>query len=298
MSNSAASPPKPRRFNIPFLLDLVIVSDPEQIKKIEASGACDRVHAYETKALPWWVKLYFKSTKFHDDKRDLWFAPFETKSNPTYQKRRDYLQEKIATGYSKEDIKNIAELLEGDTSDETLAHAMVQVVNRRFFEQEIPQTMTKTAKYTVQSIGEAICPWKYIKGRQSQKQIMDYCEENLPQDVHILDIGHNIGEVVQATVGALRILKENLDTPVEQIFTLNAPTPQVLRIAIKESTFDGLLASPIAPQKTMLILKIGEAAAKTQDISFTFGTGREERACVFQEFFLDFMKDLQEELKR
>ena len=47
ISHSSASPTKPRRFNIPFLLDLVIVSDPEQIKKIEISGAVDRVHAYE-----------------------------------------------------------------------------------------------------------------------------------------------------------------------------------------------------------------------------------------------------------
>ncbi|MGK7929092.1 MAG: hypothetical protein AB4290_28295 [Spirulina sp.] len=297
MSNSSTSPAKPRRFNIPFLLDLVIVSDPEQIKKIETSGAVDRVHAYETTDLPWWVKLYFKSTKFHDDKRDLWFLPFEKVSNSTYQKRRDYLHEQVATGYSKEDIKNIAELLNQDTSDETLAHAMVQIVNHRFFEKEVPQNITKTSKDTVQSIGEAICPWKYIKGRQSQQKIMDYCEQNLPKDVHILDVGHNIGEVVQATAGALRTLKENLDKPVEEIFTLNAPTPQVLRIAVQESTFDGLLSSPITPQKTMLILKIGEAAATTKDISFTFGTGRAERACVFQEFFLAFMKDLQEELK-
>ncbi len=95
----------------------------------------DRLHSYETKSLPWWVKLYFRSTKFHDDERDLWFFPFEPTSNPTYLPRRTYLEEKTATGYSQDDVKKIAQLLKTNASDDVLAHEMVQVVNKRFFEQ-------------------------------------------------------------------------------------------------------------------------------------------------------------------
>jgi hypothetical protein len=47
----------------------------------------------------------------------------------------------------------------------------------------------------------------------------------------------------------------------------------------------------------VLILQIEKAAAKTNDMLFTFGTGRNERACVFKDFFLDFMKDLQKTLR-
>ena len=126
---------------------------------------------------------------------------------------------------------------------------------------------------------------------------MSYCQHNLSQDVHLLDVGHNIGEVVQATAGSLKTLKDNLDKPVEEIFTKYAPTPQVPRIAIKVSTFDGLLSSPTTPGKTVLILQIAKAAAKTKDLWFTFSAGRAERACVFKDFFLNFMTDLQQELQ-
>ncbi len=287
----------PLRINIPFLLDIIIVSDPEQIKKIENSGDVDRLHYYDTKSLPWWVKLYFRSTKFHDDERDLWFCPFEPTSNPTYLPRRTYLEEKTATGYSQDDVKKIAQLLKTNTSDDVLAHEMVQVVNKRFFEQEVPQEITETAKYTVQKFSEAVLPWKYAKGVKSQKEIMSYCEHSLPKDVHILDVGHNIGEVVQAAAGSLKTLQNNLDKPVEDVFTEYAPTPQVPRIAVKASTFDGLLSSPTTPGKTVLILQIAKAAAQTKDIWFTFSTGKSERACVFKDFFLNFMNDLQKELQ-
>lgn len=297
MSNSNHSSVQPRRIKIPFLLDLIIVSDPEQIKKIEASGDVDRIHAYDTTALPAWVKFYFRATKFYDEKRDLWFTPFESATNPSYQNRRDYLQQQVDTGYTKAEVKRIAELLNQNAEDEVLAHEMVQIVNRRFFGKEIPQQIAKTAENTVQSFGEALSPPKYIRGKKAQEEIMNYCEHNLPQGVHILDVGHNIGEVVQTTAGALKILKANLDQPVEEIFTQHPLTPQVPRIAIKSSTFDGLLSKPTQPGKTVIILKISKAAAQTHDISFTFGTGRAERACVFQEFFIEFMKDLQQELR-
>lgn len=288
----------PFRVKIPFLLDIIIVSDSEQIKKIETSGDVDRLHTYDTASLPWWAKIYFRATKFHDQERDLWFCPFESTSNPTYQPRRAYLEEKVATSYSKADVKRIAELLNKNTEDEVLAYEMVQIVNQRFFEKEIPLPITKASKNTVQSLGEGILPWKYIAGRKAQNQVMNYCAKNLPNDVHILDIGHNIGEVVQTTTGALRTLKNNLDKSVEEIFTSNPLTLQTPRIAVKESNFDGLLSSPTVPGKTVFIFKIGNAAIETQDINFTFSTGSSERACVFKDFFLEFMKDLQQELRQ
>jgi hypothetical protein len=287
----------PLRLKIPFLLDIIFVSKPEHIRQIEASGAVDRLHAYETAALPWWLKFYFKATKFHDDKRDLWFCPLEPKSNPSYYQRRTYLEAKVSIGYSEADVHKIAGLLAANVADEALAYEMVQIVNRRFFEQEVPLSITRAAKYTLQDLGEAIWPWKYRRGRKSQQQIMEYCARTLPPDVHLLDVGHNIGEVVQATAGALRRLKDNLDKPIEELFTAHAPTPQVLRIAVASSTFDGLLWLPTRPGQTVILLKIGRAAAQTGDILFTFGSGGPDRVCVFKGFFLNFMQDLQRVLK-
>ncbi|BAY61539.1 hypothetical protein NIES22_16060 [Calothrix brevissima NIES-22] len=289
---------KPLRIRIPFLIDVIFVSDPVQIRLIEKSGTVDRLHSYPTKSLPWWVKLYFSSTKFHDKQRDLWFCPFESKDNSSYYPRRAYLEEKVALSYSQEDVQKIAELLRTDAEDEVLAHAMVQIVNRRFFDQDVPLEITREAKDTVQSLPEALLPWKYIRGKKAQAKIMNYCQGNLPQGVHILDVGHNIGEVVQASALSLKKLKENLDQPIERTFTDHAPTPQVPRIAIKASTFDGMLRSPTTPGKTVLLLMIAKAAAEIQDLSFTFSTGSSERECVFKDFFLKFMADLQQELKQ
>jgi hypothetical protein len=297
MISTTPSASPPRRIQIPFLIDLVFVSDPDQIKKIEASGAVDRLHFYETQDLPFWLRFFFKATKFHDPQRDLWFCPFEATANPTYYPRRAYLEEKVAIGYQPEEVEKIARLLQANADEAELAHEMVQVVNRRFFDRDIPREISQSANYTLQDFGEAILPWKYLRGKKAQEKMMNYCEQNLPPGVHILDVGHNIGEVVQATAKALRTLKDNLDQPVEEIFTQQALTAQAPRIATQASTFDGLLSSPATPGKTVFILKIAEAAAQTGDLLFTFSTGRAERACVFQGFFLSFMKDVQQKLR-
>src|SRR5262249_27388757 len=211
--------------------------------------------------------------------------------------RRAYLEGQVAAGYSKEDVRGIARLLIDDADDETLAHAMVQVVNRRFFGKEIPRPVTRAAKYTLQNFSEAIFPWKYRRARRSRKQILDYCADNLDPGVHVLDVGHNIGEVVQATAGGARRRRGNHRKTTRGLLPEYAPTPQVPRIAVKRSKLDGLLWIPTTPGKTVVIFKNGKAAAKTHDLLFTFGTGRSERACVFMGFFLDFMGDLQKELK-
>ncbi len=297
MLNSVPSLLNPLRITIPFVLDLIFVFDPDQIKQIESSGDVDRLHYYETQSLPWWVQLYFPSTKFYDRDRDLWFLPFESSSNPTYRPRRGYLSEKVATGYNQDDVRLIAQLLRNNASDEVLAYEMVQIVNQRFFNREIPAEITKIAEYTVQKFSEAIFPWKYFKGIESQQKIMNYSQGNLASEVHPLDVGHNIGEVVQATAGSLRTLKNNLHRSVEDIFTEYAPTPQAPRIATKASTFNGMLSYPTIPKETVVILQIAKAAAETKDLRFTFGTGTSERGCIFKDFFLNFMKDVQYELQ-
>ena len=141
-------------------------------------------------------------------------------------------------------------------------------------------------------------PWKYTRALRSREKILEFCERNLEPGVHVLDVGHNIGEVVQSSTAALRRLHDNLDRPVEDTFTRYAPTAQVPRIAVRASRLGGLLRSPTSPGKTVVILKVAKAAATSGDLLYTFGTGRPERSCVFMGFFLDFMKDLQAELGR
>jgi hypothetical protein len=289
---------RPLRIRVPFLMDLVVVSDPGQIKQIDESGDVDRLHAFPSRSLPLWVRFFFRATKFHDDRRDLWFCPFESSSNPTYPGRRAYLEKKVAEGYTPEDVGRIADLLTSGADDAALSQAMVQVVNRRFFGREIPPEITAAAKETLQTLPEALAPWKYARALRSREAILEFCERNVEPGVHVLDVGHNIGEVVQSSTAALRRLDENLDRPVEETFTRYGPTAQVPRIAVRASRLGGLLRSPTTPGKTVVMLKVARAAAASGDLFYTFGTGRPERACVFMGFFLDFMKDLQAELGR
>jgi len=298
MSNSRESSGELRRIKIPFLLDIIIVSGAEQIKNFETSGVFDRLHYSNTLDLPWLLRIYYASTKFYDEKRDLWFCPFESITNPTYQPRRNYLQEKVDLGYTPEDVKKIAELLENNAEDEEIAFAMVQIVNQRFFAgQEIPSSIIKTANKTVKKYTEAFSISNYARGITSQRKVIEYCDRHLSEGVHPVDVGHNIGETVQAAPAVFKILKANLDRPVTETFTIYPIATRVPRIAVKSSNLDGLLAEPTKPGKTLAILKIGEAARETKEILFAFGTGSEDRVCVFKDFFLKFMEDLRQELK-
>ena len=294
----SASAGSPRRITIPLLIDLVVVTSPEQIRQVESSGDVDRLHRFETRVLPWWIRFFFRATKFHDDRRDLWFCPMEAASDPTYLPRRQYLSEKAALGYRPDDVRSIATLLAAGAPDAQIAHEMVQIVNQRFFDREVPPEITRAAESTLQNLGQALLPWKYRRGRAAQREIMEFCARSLPADAHLVDAGHNIGEVVQATLPALRRLQSNPGVPVEELFTRHAPTPQVLRIAVRDSNLGGLLRSPARAGRTVFILKVGMAASQTGDLRFTFGTGGPERLCVFQDFFLSFMRDLQGELER
>jgi len=77
----------PLRIYIPYVIDVIMVSDPEHIKRIEASGDVDRLHKYDTASLPCWVRLYFRATRFHDEERDSWFLAFEASSDAFRQNR-------------------------------------------------------------------------------------------------------------------------------------------------------------------------------------------------------------------
>ena len=66
---------------------------------------------------------------------------------------------------------------------------------------------------------------------------------------------------------------------------------QVPRIALEASTFDGLLAYPAVPARTVFLVGIAKAAGKTGNLFYTFGMGDANRSCAFKPFFEAFMGD-------
>jgi hypothetical protein len=289
------------RIRIPYLIDVIFVSDPEQIKRIEASGDVDRLHRYATAALPWWVRFYFRATRFHDAARDLWFLALEPASDPGYERRRAYLSERVATRYTRADVDKVARLLQARTDDEELAYELAQVVDRRFVGQEIPRSITTQARRTLQTFGEALLPWKYGRARRAQRDVMDYCAHagggGGGGDGHVIDAAHNIGTVAKTLTRALRMVAADLETPVERLFTAHPLTLEAPRIAVRSSRLGGLLRSSMKPGWTVVIFKIGAAATETSNLFFTFGSGGPRRACVFMDFFLAFAADVQGALR-
>jgi hypothetical protein len=281
-----------RRITIRSLVDVIVVSKPEHITCIEGSGKVDRLHKYGTKSVPFWAKTFFKATRFYDFKRDQWFLSLESNTIGEYGERYESVSAKVRDWYTQEDVETIADLLEAKADDETLARAITQVVNRRFFGQDVPPPITRAAERTLQKMGETLCPWKYFRGRAAQKRIMAYCAKTLDGNMNLVDIGHNIGATVQTATVALRRLQKHLNERVEDIFTEDALTPVVPRIATEATDFNGLLRSDTTPGKTVLIYQIEKAAAESGEISFTFGAGLPARQCVFKDFFLAFMNDL------
>jgi len=47
----------------------------------------------------------------------------------------------------------------------------------------------------------------------------------------------------------------------------------------------------------VVILKVAEATANSQDLYLALGTGKHERSCGFIHLFLEFIKELQTELR-
>jgi hypothetical protein len=289
------------RIRIPYVIDVIFVSDPEQIKRIEASGDVDRLHRYATAALPWWVRFYFGATRFHDAARDLWFLALEPASDPGYERRRAYLSERVATRYTRADVDKVARLLQARTDDEELAYELAQVVDRRFVGEEIPRSITTEARRTLQTFGEALLPWKYVRARRAQRDVTDYCAHagagGGGGDGHVVDVAHNIGTVAKTLTRALRMVAADLETPVERLFTAHPLTLEAPRIAVRSSRLGGLLRSSMRPGWTVVIFKIGAAATETRDLFFTFGSGGPGRACVFMDFFLAFAADVQGALR-
>ncbi|KAL3690217.1 hypothetical protein R1sor_016526 [Riccia sorocarpa] len=108
-------------------------------------------------------------------------------------------------------------------------------------------------------------------------------------------------------------LKENVDTPIEHLFTrkVNCPTPSIPRVVTKETTLkahshheqdafcalNGLLSYPAKPASTIILLSNSSAAEQTNSLFFTFGSDGEYRVCALKDFFYNSMTALQAELK-
>ncbi|CAM9396375.1 unnamed protein product [Discosporangium mesarthrocarpum] len=288
----------PRRVTLPCIADLVIVSDPEQIRQVAAHPQIDRLHAVSTEEKPWWVRTLFPATRFWDQD-DNYFVPLTSSTAPGYTHRRDYIKDKLVSGISKEDVALVARLLHEGALDMDLTMAVVNAVNKRFFgEKGIPEDVVKAALGTVDEISAGTMT-SYWSAKRAQERVLKFIQSN-PEDLGgcpAADFSHHIGASAQLLTPACKYLyaQRNRDRPVLDIFTEHDMplTKRTLRIAVEDTTVDGLLDRPAIANRTVFILDIRNASAATKDPLFTFGAGVDQRQCMFKLVFQQFMEELQ-----
>nr|ARQ20721.1 lipid body protein [Lobosphaera incisa] len=299
---------KPFRIDIPLPLlpvDIVIVQNPAQIQAINKSPACGRLHAVPTSQMPKWVQLYFSATRFHDDRKDTWFIPFEAEVPATHAAaRRSTISRLLASGHTQDDVYKVAKIVRAGGDLEKLADYLVPMVNSRFIDgKPIPKPAIDAARTALNSIGDAIRPGNYQTAHQGMHELGDFCTAAItlpPEQLKPMDVAHNMSAVACSFTKAVLTLKANPTTPIDQLFTIprNLPTPNIPRIAVASSTCGDLLAYPTVPNKTIFLLSLASAAGATKSLFYTFGSGTPERSCAFKPFFEAFMSDLQKELVR
>ncbi|CAN0152582.1 unnamed protein product [Ectocarpus sp. 6 AP-2014] len=291
------------RVDIPFVIDRILVTDAELIRKIADHPDVDRVHGVPTKERPWWINAYFPATRFID-RQDEMFVPLTSTSDPNYEHRRTYVEEMVKDGVAEEDVKKIAYLMHTGAPQDELERAVVNGVNRRFFGQDIPADIVEHSSKTANTIGDALSSG-YFPTLRHQGKVMDFIEQNneLHQGCPVADFSHHIGAAAQLLTPSCQFLHKEKDRSraILDIFTQQGDMPMTVatpRIAIKDSTLGGLLKKPAKAKWTMFILNIRQAAAETKDSLFTFGAGVDKRQCAFRFAFQKLMADLQTELAR
>ncbi|KAK9811700.1 hypothetical protein WJX72_008597 [[Myrmecia] bisecta] len=245
------------------------------------------------------------STRFHDDRSDKWFVPFDADTPATHAAaRRSTISRLLATGHTPADVQKVAEIVRADGDLQQLADYMTPMVNSRFIDgQAIPNPVIDAARAPLNSIGDALRPGNYQKAHEGMRQLLDFCNKAValpPDQLQAMDVAHNMSAVACKFTEAVQTLKASPTTPIDKLFTIpkNLPTPTIPRIAVAPTTFGDLLAYPAIPNKTVFLLSNSSAAGATGSLWYTFGSGTPDRACAFKPFFEAFMADLQKELVR
>eukprot|EP00884_Botryococcus_braunii_P020123 jgi/Botrbrau1/6795/Bobra.0057s0027.1 len=114
------------------------------------------------------------------------------------------------------------------------------------------------------------------------------------------DYIHNIASAAKEARQTVMSLVASPNVPLEELFTKasNCPVKAVPRIALKETTLNGLLSKPALPGKTVFFFVSPVAAEKYKNLYFTFGSGAEYRSCPFLPFWKSLMTDLQTNLQK
>lgn len=138
---------------------------------------------------------------------------------------------------------------------------------------------------------EKMSPMQYFRARRARKKIEDWVSglEQFKDEPHIIDIVHDLVNVYLGFTRGLMILRDIGEEDAETHLCNNAILPVSARTPLRETTLDGLFPEdrPLRKDRTVIVMKNGEAAKQTHDLRFVFGMGNETRLCPFRHLFME-----------
>lgn len=285
-------------------IDIITVEHPELIRRIESSGIVDRPHVQETRNVSFFSRWFLDASKLHVQSKDKWFLGMESvtqgklETDAGYQKRVEFLNEKLGEGFNAEDVKEMHEVIKGGT-DEELFKKGIEIVNRRWLKEGtvIPDSIVKDTETTLKEQSQSFNPFKRFAGVKSTERVAEWVEQSMIPGGHVGDMNHSVHTASQSIAPLLKeYTQRSKKGSLKDFLIEKLPVPTLLRTATQASKLEGILKEPLKepmiPYRTMVIYDIGKAARSTKDDRFIFGAGIDARQCVFAKFFYDFVESL------
>jgi hypothetical protein len=232
-----------------------------------------------------------------------WFVGFESQSIKSRQLRIGYIRENIANSgkspYTEDDVARAAELLTTPGTQDEVSALATRLVGRLFIDEHIPDNVVKAARETILDI--PVGPLSFIKSAHAQSTVYNWVVERVEKE-HVEDVCHNLGAGAQGVLAGLEAVRTGADAGVVDQKTLRKALldkpliAKAVRMAVGSGTVGGMLAEPLVPDVTMIMLEFGAAATSGQDDNFLFGPGPGPRTCPFKSTFLNFAGEIAEKI--
>eukprot|EP00172_Hildenbrandia_rubra_P001516 Plantae.Rhodophyta-Hildenbrandia_rubra.ctg2081.p1 GENE.Plantae.Rhodophyta-Hildenbrandia_rubra.ctg2081~~Plantae.Rhodophyta-Hildenbrandia_rubra.ctg2081.p1 ORF type:complete len:334 (-),score=72.81 Plantae.Rhodophyta-Hildenbrandia_rubra.ctg2081:241-1242(-) len=305
-----------RRLKFFNFIDVLWVSDPEDIRRLEASDKISRLHSEETKDIPAVARFVLQASMWFNPETDAWFMGMEAKDSIKhpikrdvhYQKRISYIKDELRRGYTRDDVDDMVVLLKDEKKKNyklDVERKALQTVIGRFLKdggENLPDEFVKDTESTVSRPSQILNPITYQRGRRANLNVIRWLQKNMNPKGNLGDNAHNTHVT---TKGFSRILleytKSDKFASPRDFLTAFPAVKQLFRVATKDSKLENVLNKPLKnamiPYKTIVVLDIERATKDTGNDLYMFGAGVEERQCPFKNFFFEFLDETKQKIQ-
>lgn len=284
-------PPGVIRRKIPLLLDLVLISNPALIRTLATHPEIIRPEQANPPAL---FRAAVYATQFYSPLDDQYSVAFNSDSCNSQPARRQRVFDQLNSCFTDSDIEKLTSLVRGNLQAPRFSHAVARVSLPRiipFLEGDdhlIPEyILDAISVISLKRLSSSVTA--YFDARTARKTVIKYLRETFPEEKYISDFLHDAVTAYHGFSAALLLLRDiqpgqNLET----FMTQHPILPLTMRMPLQTTTLDGLFEDdPLVQGFTIIVLQLGDAAKKSEDINFVFGAGVEKRMCPFKQTFLE-----------